>query len=110
MSKPQQISVCLEKDIEFIIGELPTPKTTSRRDAYGWDIHGNLWKHFDSKLFPGVRNKIIVVRELFPIWFPNGLPKTKYDHRPGHTEVISDEGLTLDAAVAQFTNQEERMI
>ena len=77
------------------------------RDAYGWDKHGNFWKHFDSR---GERNKIIVVRELFPIWFPNGLPKTKYDHRPGHKQVISDEGLTLDEAVARFTNQPEKVI
>ena len=77
------------------------------RDAYGWDIHGNFWKHFDSR---GERNKIIVVRELFPIWFPKGLPKTKYDHRPNHKQVISDEGLTLDEAVARFTNQPEKVI
>ena len=101
MSKPQQISVCLEKGIEFIMGELPTATTTMCRDAYGWDIHGNFWKHFDSKVFPGVRNKIIVVRELFPIWFPDGLPKTKYDHRPSHKQVISDEGLTFDEATAR---------
>ena len=54
---------------DFILGELPTV-TTKMRDVYGWDIHGNFWKHFDSKVFPGERSKVIVVRELFPIWFP----------------------------------------
>ena len=76
------------------------------RDAYSRDRFGNIWKHFDSKLFPGQRNKIMLTPEMADKLKPFKFKRD--DLREQGSKCCC--GKTCDEIIAENSNQPEKVI